>query len=185
MKRSLALICGSMCAVLLVFGPAGSVNAAPVVLLDGLTATGIQNLQIGSTLYNVSFVETTPEDLYGTFPNTNFPFDLRESGSANYAVRDALNGSIATSVGPDSSSSDINYMFAFFAEEPPRGGVTYLERLGFYDFGTADWDTSLTTSGDTNMGIYADFQVVPIPAAVWLLGGGLIGLLGIRRRFKN
>ncbi len=29
------------------------------------------------------------------------------------------------------------------------------------------------------------FTAVPIPAAVWLLGGGLIGLLGIRRRFKN
>jgi hypothetical protein len=29
------------------------------------------------------------------------------------------------------------------------------------------------------------FQVVPIPAAAWLLGGGLIGLLGLRRRFKR
>ena len=27
--------------------------------------------------------------------------------------------------------------------------------------------------------------VVPIPAAVWLLGGGLIGLLGLRKRFKR
>jgi hypothetical protein len=29
------------------------------------------------------------------------------------------------------------------------------------------------------------FQVVPIPGAVWLLGSGLIGLLGLRRRFKS
>jgi hypothetical protein len=26
---------------------------------------------------------------------------------------------------------------------------------------------------------------VPIPGAVWLLGSGLIGLIGIRRRFKK
>jgi hypothetical protein len=26
---------------------------------------------------------------------------------------------------------------------------------------------------------------VPVPAAVWLLGGGLVGLLGLRRRFKS
>ncbi|MBW1801539.1 MAG: VPLPA-CTERM sorting domain-containing protein [Deltaproteobacteria bacterium] len=28
-------------------------------------------------------------------------------------------------------------------------------------------------------------DLVPIPAAVWLLGSGLIGMLGIRRRLKN
>ncbi len=26
---------------------------------------------------------------------------------------------------------------------------------------------------------------VPIPAAVWLLGSGLIGLVGLRKRFKK
>ena len=28
-------------------------------------------------------------------------------------------------------------------------------------------------------------ETVPIPAAVWLLGGGLLGLVGLRRRFKS
>ena len=28
-------------------------------------------------------------------------------------------------------------------------------------------------------------NVVPVPAAVWLLGGGLVGLLGLRKRFLN
>ena len=30
-----------------------------------------------------------------------------------------------------------------------------------------------------------EINPVPIPAAVWLLGGGLIGLVGLRRRIKN
>ena len=34
-------------------------------------------------------------------------------------------------------------------------------------------------------GSWASFQVVPIPGAVWLLGSGLIGIVGIRRKIKN
>lgn len=30
-----------------------------------------------------------------------------------------------------------------------------------------------------------DVSAVPIPAAVWLLGSGLIGLIGVRRRFRK
>jgi hypothetical protein len=30
-----------------------------------------------------------------------------------------------------------------------------------------------------------DVQVVPVPAAVWLFGSGLIGLAGIARRGKS
>jgi hypothetical protein len=37
------------------------------------------------------------------------------------------------------------------------------------------------SSGDV---IHLD-TTVPIPAAVWLFGSGLIGIVGIRRKFKN
>ena len=33
--------------------------------------------------------------------------------------------------------------------------------------------------------IYANFEVVPLPAAVWLLGSGLLGVIGFRRRSKK
>jgi hypothetical protein len=34
-------------------------------------------------------------------------------------------------------------------------------------------------------GSFADFTVVPVPAAVWLFGSGLLGLIGISRRKKS
>ena len=33
--------------------------------------------------------------------------------------------------------------------------------------------------------VYGNTETVPIPAAVWLLGSGLVGLLGIRTRFRR
>jgi hypothetical protein len=39
--------------------------------------------------------------------------------------------------------------------------------------------------GGAANGPYLDVQPVPIPAAAWLLGSGLLGLVAIRRRFKK
>mgnify|MGYP006308523797 FL=1 len=33
--------------------------------------------------------------------------------------------------------------------------------------------------------IYGETNAVPIPGAVWLLGSGLVGLLGVRKRFRK
>lgn len=39
--------------------------------------------------------------------------------------------------------------------------------------------------GNVNVFITASSTPVPIPAAIWLLGSGLIGLIGLRRKFKK
>lgn len=38
---------------------------------------------------------------------------------------------------------------------------------------------------DDSNWVYADWSVVPVPAAVWLFGSGLLGLIGIARRKKT
>jgi len=51
-----------------------------------------------------------------------------------------------------------------------------------------DWISSGTTARTISMPLYAISAVqtvVPIPGAVWLLGSGLIGIVGIRRKFKK
>jgi hypothetical protein len=54
----------------------------------------------------------------------------------------------------------------------PRPGTTPLSNVGAHVQGLAGSTSSFISN-------------VPIPSAVWLLGTGLLGLVGIRRRFKK
>lgn len=63
--------------------------------------------------------------------------------------------------------------------------------LALYDVANTAWISDTGVSGDANtlyvnFGNYgtlaADVKVIPVPAAAWLFGSGLIGLVGIARR---
>jgi hypothetical protein len=166
----------------------GKVNAATVVL-DGTTATGITGLEVnfggGVELYDVDFIQTTAASLYGNPPASTFPFTLGESGIVNDAILAALNGSTAVSVGPTSALNELDYAFMHFSSVDDRGNVSFLGAGGSFVFGGTGWvDASPVTADDTSLLIYADFSpaVIPVPAAVWLFGSGLLGLIGIARR---
>lgn len=104
-------------------------------------------------------------------------------------------------------------VFAEFFSELDGGGVSAAEILGGGPlFGSADWVTyNFTTfagpnvdggvtlqlgavcGGDTgclsdvyfdNVSVTVDVSAVPVPAAAWLFGSGLIGLVGMARRKK-
>ncbi len=67
--------------------------------------------------------------------------------------------------------------------------------LGISMDGGASWsgDTSVTLIGANSYAVgfingtvlEVDVQVIPVPAAVWLFGSGLLGLVGIARRRKT
>lgn len=59
-----------------------------------------------------------------------------------------------------------------------------------YEGSGSDWD-KFRSREDTYSGgtrhpyLYIEYQPIPIPAAAWLLGSGLIGLVAVRRRFTK
>jgi len=67
------------------------------------------------------------------------------------------------------------------AMEPSGEGYTSVLGMDF----SADLSSSIET-GHTNLGFYmVRTTVVPVPAAAWLFGSGLIGLVGFARRKGN
>ena len=82
-----------------------------------------------------------------------------------------------------SGADDLIVPLGYISGEALSGLSVYagatLASLGLKS-GTYTW-----TWGSGNTADSLTLEVVPIPAAVWLLGGGLIGLLGLRKRFKN
>lgn len=148
---------------------------AATVVLDGLTATDILDLDVGGTAYNVSFEFDTFNNL-----NTggNFPFlgDGANASSATNAIVAALNGASATSAGPSSSSSQTLFLVPYTS-----GGSTI---IGLY---SSSWQNFGVGGAlpDTDR-VYATFHaVVPVPAATWLFITGLAGLIGISRHRES
>ena len=201
MKKPIALVCGLLCATLLVFGLVCTANAATVVLdpLNDDTAIGMRNLQVGNTLYNMAFIRGSAADVYGGFPGV-FPFG--DSGAAAAAV-DAANGALndynllnatdVTRVGFAVASGSPAWLLAYDSQAgiPPSPDTATVWRSGYdgiYGGAPDTWErdtTGVFGAGYDGTSTYAAFQVVPLPAAVWLLGSGLLGVLGLRRKRSN
>jgi hypothetical protein len=191
MKKSKALICG-LCAVILVFGLVGTANAAIVVEDPEGNALGILGLEIAGTdvPWNVEFVRGTARDLFGDPAVSALPLD--SISEAAFAVNSALNDADVTTI--IDGTRDIYQILIIEFPDPdkPEPQVLLLESIYNQNaFPDPIWQLSeppvgpLGTLGVSSPTAYAVFTPVPLPAAVWLLGGGLIGLVGLRRRFKN
>ncbi|SEM53673.1 VPLPA-CTERM protein sorting domain-containing protein [Syntrophus gentianae] len=129
---------------------------------------------------------------------------LRDFPGLVNAITDGTGG-----LGYDDNDDSIGSFFAFtnaisafgldIATNPGStitigGSVNYVLPLGnntpsFWGVIDTAGITSITfdASGGPNVGFDAvSFgQVVPIPAAVWLFGSGLVGLAGLRRKFQK
>jgi hypothetical protein len=74
----------------------------------------------------------------------------------------------------------------FFGQGPDTKACALICELGLAD-GTPFYFSGVTIESVNETVISTDFvnTVVPVPAAVWLFGSGLIGLIGIARRKKS
>lgn len=154
---------------------------------DQQIAEAILNLDVNGTTYTVNFEPTTANDIYGTAPRTyDFGTDSAAQ-AANDAIIAALNAHLTseiTLVGGLLSSNNSDQYHIGYAD---NGDVDTV--VGKFNDPTASNWGSLGTSpvaADAAL-IYADFipgATVPVPAAVWLFGSGLLGLVGMARRKK-
>jgi hypothetical protein len=167
---------------------------AATVTLDGTTATGINNLFIPGLstatpgLYNVTFSQTSADSLYGD----PFVFDFTtnvDAGEAMEQTNDALNLSIAETVGASALDSFGTYYLGYAFDETFPTRVSTINSL--YN-PSENWITIGGAEGiDRDAPLfYASYELVttpnpvPVPAAVWLFGTALVGFIGLSRRRK-
>jgi len=142
----------------------------------GQCLTGVSGLVVSGASYNVYFTEQSFLNLSGdpasvTFDPPTFWQDQATAGEAFFAIQD-----IATINGPgyrmDNSATlcgeaTVPYSVTYPGPDPII--------VSWYSVGP-DLFSPIDVARPT-----AIFSVVPVPAAVWLFGSGLIGLTGLAR----
>ena len=160
----------------------GSANASTIFApTDG--TVNFLNTGTGSIVFNAStrLVMFNVGDLGGT--EQAVALDNSRSSTA-LAVFNAnlgdwdveIKSSISSSIVHDSmtlSGSD-NFILGLTTDD----GSTWLADIGATDLGADIFNVEFADGSV----IQIDVRVVPVPAALWLFGAGLIGLVGIARR---
>lgn len=134
---------------------------------------------------------TTPTSV----DNSLFLFDSTGKGLWASGDVDTLNGNYSASISATLAPGSYYLGVAFWALDPVDS--TYLTifplistidgpAVGPYPgtFPLEGW-TGDSYGGDYTINFTPATTPVPIPGAVWLLGSGLLGLVGLRRRFKK
>jgi hypothetical protein len=201
-KKLSALAAGAVTMGLLL---GASMAQAATVIVDGdtNTVTRIENLLVPddqgrSTLYNVDFRYESGFSVYGQdLEDPGFPFIGANAEEDAVAVMTSINNALDDETTVPSSAGDpsqnIYYIGVEEETEGPAGfiGAVGSENLtgGFWDPCTTDCLDGVAVTDARDTLTYADFTeasaVVPVPAAVWLFGSGLLGLVGMARRKKT
>jgi hypothetical protein len=149
----------SAVALILVLG-SGAAQAFEVQF-EGSNATGILNLDINGTMYDVTFEFNSAASIYGLPPGA---FDMADELEAGDAV-DAVNGALNTenqvqTVGPDTSRAyDIGYDF--------ENSIVWVRQA---TYGSATWTqlTGVLFESKAEGRTYARFHVsVPVEYSSW------------------
>jgi hypothetical protein len=185
--------------------------AASVYLGDPSTGGNLQIPIASGNIYTFQcYIDVTPTEagpgLYGAGIDVNYnPAYFSLSGTPFYT---ASNWSAGDSKIIDPSASLTDYVtgndFAFYVVDNTGKGLSGKISVGTFSLlATANapnlaWlittgeysssDDFLNYNGvvlDSNINFYgANASAVPIPAAVWLLGSGVVGLVALKRRKK-
>ncbi len=172
----------SLLAVLIL---AGSGPAESAVILDGAYITAVEDFVYGGATYDVEFKygtfnavfgSTIPEFWGDSTPDIHEDIGLalcqafNDAGHQTKIIRDGSNATSTFYLPIGEGTNSTLYDFEGFRNDTPPWS----------------WSNTYTEVGKGSvLGMFAVFTPVPIPGAVWLLGSGLIGLVGVRRSFRK
>lgn len=152
------------------------------LMIDSFNATDDLLVDFRRTTLSGSPVESdTGSDILGSFAvaaNT-----ITALGAITFKNYDVSSLGIAVTAGEilaitlTSSESTGRFRWATKTSAGYSGGDGYLRGS---DIGSTTW----TTFAGSDHGFRTYIQPVPVPAAIWLFGSGLLGIVGIARRKK-
>lgn len=123
-------------------------------------------------------------------------FSVGNTGSNS--VGRIVNGQVITNITANGATASIRFPWTVTIGSSHDSFQAFSGNMTTLDLGTSGWlDVTLHGWGYQSQGgvgaiisrpIYGDFELrssVPIPGAIWLLGTGLVALIGLRRRGRN
>ena len=166
--------------------------SATLILEDGqlMGATGID---VNGELYDVLFLDGTAEELFSTDGEYTFTFTNKsESDAALEALEEqVLIGDYDTDPSLTNGITFAGFAFLILPYSYNTTGyvsTSLLVNSNKVKDGVADTIGSEFVTYDTSdkkyyvWTVWAPSSAVPIPGAAWLLGFGLMGLIGLKRR---
>ena len=198
--------------LLLCLAPFGVSHAATVaidsLLIDYaslsivITDNGGTLLPVGSTAFSgpisppVQIVMGTYQDPIVQLGSGYLSAKIYSTGTNSMSAPSGSVDALANTINVDFSSLRANATVGFYSLDMAVPLITDPASSGTYDSGTGSYALTwlnpfslvvngYTITGNATVSLGGTATLVPVPAALWLLGSGLLGLAGIARRRRT
>ena len=173
----------------------GSTNTPTVTLTNASDALSIIefSISIGNTAYNFDCADRYDTAVATPYPtqDTNDWGGAYRSDAVGFTFAGLASGetfSFRVDVDKDSSNTTEDYRKVLFNNGTDSMGDEITNALLLVKFSDNVWLTATLPDFDPDSTVctysYSSSNPTPVPGAIWLLGSGIAGLVGIRRKMQ-